>query len=166
MGNVNPTGFSHGRLLCGLRAHRALRQFTYLNSSPQKNSSKKIYWKSNAHQFYFLIHIFELKDIHIKPKRKESSLYCKFYLQFTHSAYLTNECVQKGKIQFCWMTKTLHRKDWLKHFTTRFLRVMHWITKHYFVSSKSISKTQETCFYSFGVKMQDINKARIGCREI
>jgi len=33
---------------------------------------------------------------------------------------------------------------------------MHRITKHYFVSSKSISKTQDTCFYSFGVKMQDI----------
>jgi len=92
--------------------------------------------------------------------RKKRVVYCKFYLQFTHSA------VQKGKIQFCCMTKTLHRKDWLKHFTTRFLRVMHWITKHNFVSSKSISKTQETCFYSFGVKMQDINKARIGFREI
>ncbi len=86
--------------------------------------------------------------------RKKRVVYCKFYLQFTHSAYLTNEFVQKEKIQFCWMTKTLHRKDWLKHFTTRFLRLMHWITKHYFVSSKSISK------------MQDINKARIGFREI
>ncbi len=94
--------------------------------------------------------------------RKKRVVYCKFYLQFTHSAYLTNEFVQKEKIQFCWMTKTLHRKDWLKHFTTRFLRVMHCN----FVSSKSISKTQETCFYSFGVKMQDINKARIGFREI
>ena len=98
---------------------------------------------------------------YLHQTRKKRVLYCKFYLQFTHSA------VQKGKIQFCWMTKTLYRKDWLKHFTTRFFRVfLHWITKHYFVSSKSISKMQETCFYSFGVKMQDINKARIGFREI
>jgi hypothetical protein len=93
---------------------------------------------------------------YLHQTRKKRVLYCKFYLQFIHSA------VQKRKIQFCWMTKTLHRKDWLKHFTTRFLRVMHCN----FVSSKSISKTQETCFYSFGVKMQDINKARIGFREI
>ena len=97
------------RLLCGLRAHRALYQFTSLNSYP-----KKFYWESNAHQFYFLVHVFELKDIHIKPERKESSLYCKFHLEFTHSAYLTNEFVEKGKIRFCWMTKTLHRKKGLK----------------------------------------------------
>jgi len=85
---------------------------------------------------------------YLHQTRKKRVLYCKFYLQFIHSA------AKKRKIQFCWMTKTLHRKDWLKHFTTRFLRLMHWITKHYFVSSKSISK------------MQDINKARIGFREI
>jgi hypothetical protein len=42
--------------------------------------------------------------------RKKRVVYCKFYLQFTHSAYLTNEFVQKEKIQFCWMTKTLQIK--------------------------------------------------------
>ena len=61
----------------------------------------KVLLRINAHQFYFLIYLFELKDIYIKLERKES-----FIVNFIYH------------------------------------------------------------FYSFGVKMQDINKARIGFREI
>jgi hypothetical protein len=70
---------------------------------------------------------------YLHQTRKKRVLYCKFYLQFTHSA------VQKGKIQLCWMTKTLYRKDWLKHFTTRFWRVILFLLSQLAKCKKHVS---------------------------
>ncbi len=42
----------------------------------------KVLLRINAHQFYFLIYLFELKDIYIKLERKES-----FIVNFIYNLY-------------------------------------------------------------------------------
>ena len=66
----------------------------------------KVLMRINAHQFYFLIYLFELKDIYIKLERKES-----FIVNFIYNLYTLRS--KKEKFSFAeWPKHFIEKIDW------------------------------------------------------